>query len=230
VELDGRTGTNGLGMSGSHRSGTSNACGAVGIYGNGMKGVPRPRSPRSSYARRHAKTIGLLVLVSAIAVVSSAVALVPLSKGDAAQPAMQDKLLSRTPQMWFGVLGYCWDTVNGTPLEGVQVTVTNTNTLQFEVYTTLADGYFSVDISNNNPNFMPDGYADGNIITVSAVKGTYSGSGESGVVDTSLYVYLWRDVTLTDTGIPEFPMVIVPVIGMVALVAVMSLRRRSNEL
>jgi chitodextrinase len=103
---------------------------------------------------------------------------------------------ARTPQMWYGMIGYCFGT-SGNPLAGVAVTVTNTITGEWETQVTAADGYYSVDISNNNPNF-PTGYAEGDIISVVAVLGSVTDSG-SGVVDTNAAVYTWIDFTL-DSG------------------------------
>jgi hypothetical protein len=105
---------------------------------------------------------------------------------------------ARPPQMWYGMIGYCYDT-SGNPLAGVAVTVTNTRSLQYEVYITGADGYYSVDISNNNPNFAPNGYAEGDLITVVAVLGSATESG-SGVVNTNAAVYTWIDFTLEAGG------------------------------
>ena len=58
---------------------------ATGFYGNGMKGMSRPKSPRSAYlGKRRAKTIGLLIVFAVVIV--SGIALAPIGKEKASQP------------------------------------------------------------------------------------------------------------------------------------------------
>jgi hypothetical protein len=222
VERDGRTGTNGLGRSADYRSGTPNASGAAGFYARGMKAVPRRKNLRTPFARRHAGPIGMLIVfVAACLVVSSVVAVAQSGKE-------VTKSLARPPGFPYTVFGYTYDTVNGTVLAGVNVTITNVNTGEYFWNDSDADGYYTIDL--NEPTMYPTGAVNGDIINITAVKGTYIGWAE-GVVDDTLYPFTWIDVILNDVGaIPEFPMVIVPVLGMAAMVAVVSLRRRRGEL
>ncbi|MBE3042296.1 hypothetical protein IMZ48_06895, partial [Candidatus Bathyarchaeota archaeon] len=88
------------------------------------------------------------------------------------------------------------------------------------------DGYYEIDL--NNPLIFPSTYLDGDLINVTAIDrtGTSIGWNESAVPGGPT---MTMDVTLTGTAIPEFPMVIVPVMGMLALFVVVRLRRRGEE-
>jgi hypothetical protein len=67
-------------------------------------------------------------------------------------------------------------------------------------------------------------------VNVTATLGTLIGWAEAQIPDPA-GPYINIDVTLHEGGapIPEFPTVIVPVAGMLALFAVVSLRRRGEE-
>jgi hypothetical protein len=82
VSRDSNIGMKGLGTSDGYGRSTMSVSGEVGYYGRGMKAVPRPRKGlRLAYGmRRHAKTIGLLVVFIAAIAVLSAVAMGPSVK------------------------------------------------------------------------------------------------------------------------------------------------------
>jgi len=216
MKNDGKIRLDGLVTSGDSRSGSMNASRATGFYGNGMKGMSRPRSRRSPYlSNRHAKTVGLLVAFAAVIAVVSVIALGPIGKENASQPEVPAKTLAPGPP--YNVYGYTYDSV-GAPLAGCSVTVTDLRTTDSMVTTSSASGKYQVDLGSFAA-WLP-----GDDIKVTAVSDPWSGENQSQALGLSLKM----DVTL-DVLIPEFPMVIVPVMGMIALVAVVSLRRRGEE-
>ncbi len=218
MDMVGKVGTNGLTKS-------SNANRAFELYAKGRKGISRSLVLRSSSAKRQrAKAIGLLVVFAAALAIVSASALVPVG----AQTPLSEKILARPPGFPFTVFGWCWDGVNGTPLAGVSVTITNLRTGDHTVNVTEADGFFSEDVAATNINF-PGGCLIGDLINVTAVLGTKIGWSEAPIIDLDAPPVMWQDVTLNEGLIPEFPMVIFPVLGMAALVAVVSIRRRRSE-
>ena len=158
----------------------------------------------------------LLVCVAAIAIVSSIVAM-PADKAKAPGPDVPSGIMAPPPPYF--VNGYTYDG-SGAVLPGCLVNVTNMRTLEYN--TTVSDpiyGFYKVDL-----NAMPSLYLVGDPINVTATKDTAVGWNDS--VTTS-GPYLWVDVTLSGI-IPEFPMVIVPVTGMLAMFTVVILRRRAK--
>lgn len=220
VDMVGKVGTNGLTKS-------SNANRAFELYARSRKGISRSLVLRSSSAKRQrARAIGLAMVFAAAVAIISASALIPVG----AQTPLSEKILARPPGLPFTVFGFCWDGVdNTTVLAGVTVTVKNVNTSESDVYVTAADGYFAVDVSTVNPNF-PTGSLVNDTINVTAVLGTKIGWSQAKIIDLDNPPVMWQDVTLNEgVAIPEFPMIIVPVLGMAALVAVVSIRRGRSE-
>lgn len=213
---DGKIGMNGLGTSGGSTSATATGR-AAGYYGTGMKAVSRTKSVRPTYlGRRRAKTVGLLLVFAAVIVVVSAVALVPSANEKAGPPA---KTIAKPPIPGFNVFGTTYDSV-GAVIPACDVNVTNVRTGAWNVTVSDIYGYYEV-----NLNWMDLGYEDGDPIHVTATKGSLMGENES-LLSLSLG-FVFEDIYLT-VVIPEFPMVIVPVAGMMALVVAVSLRGRDE--
>jgi hypothetical protein len=172
--------------------------------------------------RRYVKTVSmLLVLCAAAIVVVSALALT-----EASQTTISAK--ARQPGSPHTVYGYEFDADGVTPLNGCVVTITNTATGEFIIFNETHDGWdpsiniYSVDLSE----LLVHGWTVGDILNVTAVKGAATGWNESAITAAA---FDRIDVTLNGTAIPEFPMVILPVGGMIALFAVVSLRRKGKE-
>lgn len=180
-------------------------------------------SDRKSVAyrvRRHAKPIGIFLMIVAVAVIVSAVA-VPLTATNGPDSVPADTTQGPPPPP-YNVFGYVTD-AGGNPVVSVLVTVTDNNTgAEWTNVTDDTYGYYMVDLNTQVGN-----WSDGDIIYVYASDGAFEGSNES-AVDAGA-AYLWLDIELT-TVIPEFPVLMVPVLGMVAIAAVVSLRRRRGEL
>jgi len=115
-------------------------------------------------------------------------------------------------------LGYTFESV-GAKLPDCPVNITDLRTGEFKV--AVSDAVFAaylVDLGS----FAH--YMAGDEIKITAAKDMWTGENQSIVAGSKL----WLNVTL-NVMIPEFPMVIVPVTGMMALFAVVSLRRRGEE-
>jgi hypothetical protein len=188
--------------------------------------VSRPKKARSAYARmRYAKIVSMLVICAAATIVVSAIAHASVDTEKVAAPAAPAPGAPGTP---YFLTGYTTDAL-GNPVE-CNITVINLRTL--EVNTTNSyivppwplDGYYEIDLANS----FPSGVQDGDLINVTAIDRTVTtiGWNESAVPGGG---FMSMDVTLTGTAIPEFPMVIVPVTGMLALFAVVALSRRGEE-
>lgn len=188
----------------------------------------RPKHPRSAYARmRYAKIVSMLVICAVATVVVSAIAHASVDTEKVAAPAAPALGPPLTPYLLWG---YTTDAL-GNPLE-CDITVTNVRT--GEVNTTNSyivppwplDGYYEIDLANQ----FTSGYLDGDLINVTAINGTsigWIGWNESAVPGGGS---MTMDVTLDGTWeIPEFPMVIAPVAGMLALFLVMRLKRRGED-
>jgi len=227
VEIDGKIGTNGLDTSGCNHATTNKSIGRTLMDGSGISRTPRMKSLRPAYARRHAKTIGLLLVLAAAAImIVSAVALVPSSKEKISPPTLPEKSFARLPPPPYTIFGFLYLSDGVTIVVGADVTVTDTRSGL--VVNTVSDefGYYNANI---NDEFNP--YAAGDPVEVIAVFGTLSGTA-SGIADDGmgpLGPNLPIDVIMVDTGIPEFSMVFVPVVGMMALVVAVSLMRRGEE-
>jgi len=214
-----KIGLNGLDTSGDSRSRNVSTSPAVGFYIDRANGVPRPKSPRSAYlGKKHSKAIvvALIVFAAAIIIVSG-IALAPIGKGKASEPA---KTQAPPPGPPYNILGYTYDQF-GVKLPSCTVTITDLNTSQSTVV--VSDAVFAA--------YMVDlgsfaAWEANNTIMISAAKDTRVGENQSIVAFGSSL--LWLNTTM-GVVIPEFPMVIVPITGMVALMAVVSLRRRGEE-
>jgi hypothetical protein len=174
---------------------------------------------------RYAKIVSMLVMCAAATIVVSAIAHASVDTEKTAAPAAPSALAPGPPYLLWG---NTYDAL-GDPVE-CDITVTNVNT--GEINTTNSyivppwplDGYYEIDLQNQ----FPSGVQIGDLINVTATdrSGTTIGWNESAVPGGGS---MNMDVTLTGTAIPEFPMVIVPVTGMLALFAVVALIRRGEE-
>lgn len=172
--------------------------------------------------RRYVKAFSMfLVLFAAATVVVSA-----LSVTGASQTSISAKQVPPPPHTIFG---YSWAADGVTPMLASIVTVTNTRTGEFTTWNDTHDGWdplsniYSIDLSE-----MPTAWAVGDLLNVTSVNGVNIGWNESVVTD-SPSGYDQIDVTLDGAPIPEFPMLILPVGGMIALFAVVSLRRKGKK-
>lgn len=223
MDMDGKIGKNGFDTSEDTRSRTTNSSRSFGYYGSGTKGFQRSRNPRPMHLRRNARTIGLILAFAAAIVVVSAVALVPSGKEKASQPELAEKILGRQPGFPYLIWGYTYASDGVTLMPNCDVTLTDLNTTEFATtVSTDPEAFYMFDITTA----LASGWDEGHIINVTATQGTFIGWNET-TMDSVTYPGQYEvDVTLNDLAIPEFSMVIVPVMGMIALVAVVSLRRR----
>lgn len=174
--------------------------------------------------RRYVKAFSmLLVLCAAAMVVVSALALTEASQ---ATISIKDKQPPPTPHT---IYGFSWAADGVTPMVGSIVVVTNTRTGEFTTWNETHEGWdptsniYSIDLSE-----MPTAWVVGDLINVTSTNGASIGWNESVVTDNP-FGFDQIDVTLDGTPIPEFPMLILPVGGIIALFAVVSLRRKGKE-
>jgi len=197
----------------------------TGSIESGKTGNSRLKNPGSTYAgRRYVKTVSMLIVMCAASMlVVSALALTEASQATLSANARQ-------PGSPHTIFGYTYAADGVTPLNGCIVTITNMNTSESIVFNETHDGWdpaqniYSVD----GTEFVLHGWAVGDILNVTAVNGLSTGWNESAITDNP-FGYDQIDVTLDGTVIPEFPMLILPVGGMIALFAVVSLRRKSKK-
>ena len=115
---------------------------------------------------------------------------------------------------------------NGDPLLGSTVTVINENNGGSMLALIAPDGRYMANLANMNG----DGYyySNGDMIRVVAVNGDLTGEAV-GYVDTDDDNSVTQIDVIVGTVIPEFPMVIAPVAGMLALFAITRYRHRKAE-
>jgi hypothetical protein len=146
--------------------------------------------------------------------VSSAV----VSFGNATETA------ARQPIPPYNVQGYVYQSDGTTP--AVDCTVNVTNVATGEWLLTATDpvyGWYELDLAN----MLPSGVADGQVINVTVTKDLSIGWGEGTAMPGST-PYLELNIVMNGTIIPEFPMVVLPVVGLMALFVVVGLVRRKN--
>lgn len=191
----------------------------VGSIESGKDVNSRSKGLGSAYAgRRYVKTVSMLIVLCAAAILAvSALALTEASQTTISANA-------RAPGPPHPIYGWTWDADGVTPLTSCDVTVTNLNTTEFIVTTSdSVEGIYSIDMSE-----FQNGYEIGDILNVTAVKGAQTGWTEAPITDNPDGNDR-IDVTLDQAVIPEFPLLILPVGGMIALFAVVSLRRKSKK-
>ncbi len=131
---------------------------------------------------------------------------------------------SSPPPIPYNVIGYVYESDGVTIVLNAAVTITDTRT--GAVWLTTTDAEFGYYVLNLNLN--ETGWEMGDTIVVDANNGVQSGTNSGVTGATGNEAFLLLDVTLT-VAIPEFPMVVLPVLGMIGVAAVLSLRTRFDE-
>ena len=187
----------------------------AGFYGNGMKGASRQSRSRLGYpSKRFGKALAVIFLVEASAVAVSALV---MNTGRQVPAGVSD--IPAPPNLIIG--GFTYDEF-AAKLGDCEVTITHVKTGNYTVVYSGSSGPL-LGFYSYKPDW--EDISQGDEIKVTAVKGVMTGE-SVGIVSSSPNLQI--DVTL-NVLIPEFPMVIVPVVGMMALIAVVSLRRRGEE-
>lgn len=190
----------------------------VASSGSDLKAISRPKNPRSARAGiRFAKIVSMLVIC---ATAITAVSAITHASVDSEKVIAQDLL---PPYTLEGL------TTNeaGTVYYACSITVTNIRTGESNTTTSFeSDGYYTMDLQHQ----WPGAFIFGDLVNVTAINDTNMliGWNEQPIPGGP---GMWIDVYMNGTwdGIPEFPMVIVPVTGMLALFAVVSLKRRAED-
>jgi hypothetical protein len=124
------------------------------------------------------------------------------------------------PPPAYVVLGYAYDSV-GSVVPGITVVVTDLRT--GNTWTGIDDiepGFYIIDLNSN-----VSGWLSGDTINVTVTSGALIGWGEK-VAGSEGEVALQIDVTMVDNTIPEFSTIVLPVVGIAAVVAVIGLGSR----
>ena len=217
----------GMDRSGSPGSRKLNTARLVGFIESGTDVISQSTRCGSARARRrYVKSVSVLLVVCAVAiVVVSAVAMAPLGKATAPQTVSAK---DRAPGPPHTIFGYTYDTDGTTPVLSCTVLITVEATGEALFFSSSSDeGIYNVDMT-----YFQLGYTYGDMLNVTAwnPSGVYCGWNRAPITD-NVDQYDRIDVTMDKdpTQIPEFPMVIVPVAGMIALVVAVGLRRRGEE-
>ena len=188
-----------------------------GLYGD-LKVISQPKNRRSANAGiRFAKIVSMLVIC---ATAITAVFAITHASVDSEKVRAQDLLPPYTLE------GLTTDET-GTIYYSCMITVTNVRTGESNTTTSFeSDGYYTMDLQHQ----WPSAFLVGDPVNVTAINESNMliGWNEQLIPGGG---GMWIDVYMNGTwdGIPEFPMVIVPVTGMLAVFAVVSLRRRAEE-
>lgn len=222
MDNKGNTGLNGLDTSGRSCSRKMSTSPAVESRIDRAQGASRPKShlsrlggDRSAHmGERHSRAVVALIVFAAAIVLVSAIVL-----GSVGTQERETAKALAPPGPPYPVAGYTRDST-GAVLFSCALNITDLNTGQYNntIVSSATTGFYSVNLG------AFASWTAGDIIKVTAVKGALVGENQSAVSGS----FLAMDVTL-DVAIPEFPMAIIPVTGMIALIAVVSLRRRAEE-
>lgn len=150
-------------------------------------------------------------------VLVSAIALISVSDSSVSSTPSNELLKRAPPDAYLVVAGLVYEADGVTPAIDCIVNMTNKNTSAWGLTMTDAYGYYEFYTENFG---TPPLYND--VINVTVTKDSQIGWNETVVGDA--FIVLWIDVTLT-AAIPEFPSLLVPVLGLVCLV-VLSGRKR----
>jgi len=195
--------------------------GRIGLYGSGMSALSQSKNRRPACARgRYPKRIPPVLLVCAAAIIFvSAIAVAPIGKGQDGAAQLQAPGIAAAPPPPYFVIGYTYD-AGGVALPNCSVNITDLRTGAYcNTLASDANGFYQYDL-----NTITGGWTVGDMINVTAQKDLAIGWNESAATSGP---YLRMDVTL-GTVIPEFPTVIVPVAGMLVLIAAVGFRRRGK--
>jgi len=218
----------------------------IGLYGTGMKDKSRSMRTRpsrslavgwgvryrlkrfwpESAARGRLKMISLIACVAAIIVISAIASVLTSDAKKASDPKTEEVtsgviIIQAEPPPYY-VAGHTYDAL-GVAMTDCLVNVTNLRTGSWNLTTSSATtGLYRWNLWSMDGDFL-----EGDTINVTATKGLMTGWNQS-VVPTPMGSYLTIDVTL-GTEIPEFPMAIVPIAGILVLVVAFSAMRRGKE-
>jgi hypothetical protein len=173
--------------------------------------ILRSKGYRSAYeGRSNSRKVSMLLVCAAAIIIFSGIALASLGAEKTARP------LAPIPQPPFIVYGHVTNSI-GTLMPNIVVTVTDVTT--GDSATTVTDdgtlgdlGGYTYDISD----FLID-YAPGDTIFVNATGPGATAGSNTGTIGSNPYLGL--DITLT-AGIPEFTAIVIPIVGMISIIAV----------
>lgn len=221
-------------MSARVRVGLDDSGGRTKSHGGGDRhqssGIDRAREARASIVSRprmsRARLASALIVCVAAIVIVSAMALASVGKGSATLPKTSRSAEDAQPAPGtpFLVFGIVYDSL-GNPVAGATVVITNENTTEFVTLTSEFDGYFESDMQASTTT----GCVPNNTMNVTATYGTQIGWINATIPDPA-GPYLSMDVTIYESSvIPEFPMVVMPIVGIMVLFTAASLRRRRDR-
>jgi len=180
-----------------------------------------PKGLRSASAtRRYAKIASLLLVCAAAIFMVSSMAVLPVGKAIAEGPSAPG--IEAPPVPPYYAAGYTYDAF-GVILPDCVVNITNMRTGAYNLTTSDGAGFYIFDIANQLPE--PGGFLVGDLINVTATKDMAIGWNESVTLPMG---FVAIDVTLNGV-IPEFPMMVLPVVGLLAMFIVVSIRRRGKQ-
>jgi len=215
-----RIGLDGNGASRNSRSrGVDMPRAAVSSHGSGMSVISRSMSCEPAGARRrHTRTLSVFAVCVVAGIIISAIALVSVGYQNAAHV--------QAPGQPHSVRGYICDVDGVTRVAAANVNITNLRTGSWSNATVSAsNGYYNFDLNGLSGSWEVD-----DAIRAVAWSTSLSLDGENATVLTGVGSGEWLNVTLgTVIQIPEFPMVILPISGMLVLFAVVSFRRRHED-
>lgn len=214
-----RTGMDGSGSGIEPRYSEARETRIIGSSASCMNVRSRPNGLKSASAARRLKMVSMLLVCAAAIFVISSVATVPMSRAEGPQAPSP----TAEPFPPYYAAGYTYDAF-GTILPGCEVNITDVNTNAYNLTTSDAvTGFYMVDIKNGLVD--TGGFNVGDTVNVTATKGLAIGWNEAVSQDLG---YVAMDITLNGV-IPEFPMAVLPVVGMLALFIVVSLKRKGTK-
>lgn len=189
-----------------------------------LPSIPRKKQAMYTGAKRKAMTVSAIVALAAMVVIVSSIALAPSANEAASPPSIPAKIQAPRPVLY--AVGYTFDEF-GAKLGGCAINITDKRTGESNNTTassTVAGpgfGSYMVDINNG----LPSGVLALDLINVTAFKGALRGTNETRLPSSIDFVlFVWLNVTLT-TGvpIPEFGSLLAPMVGMLGIMAGVSL-------
>lgn len=203
----------------------------IGLYADGLSSAPRPaRRSRMHDWGWDPKRIPVLLACIALSALLASGAVVAFAGSGVVRATISMPMLSEAseggiapnqapPPPPYEIFGFTYaDAGKTTVLPDCIVNITNTRTGDWNLTFSTADyGFYRFDLWNQTNDWQV-----GDIINVTAYKDMAIGWTEA---EATGGAYIWADVCLTAV-IPEFPMVVLPVVGMLAVLAVVSFVRR----